>query len=226
MTVVEIIEQQRKKCEADKQARLNRTHSIKPVAPQPAPKKMTALERERAFVEDRTYDGKPPEGGMRRIIRKESPEEYVARDGTRTFVPWRYVSMQDIELPDNGNPYRKPSQDDNAKKPLDPWERPSGYVGSAAGSGMSPEYDPWSISGDVPSSQGGQVAGCDDWNAPPPMQTPLQHVANPVQNGGWDSWLAPTHAREAPQVPAEQQSRIEPNVDANGTLDIMRNMRP
>jgi hypothetical protein len=184
---------------------------------------MSAAERERAFIEDRTYDGKPPEGGMARTIRKESPDEYVARDGTRTFVPWRYVAMQDLELPDNGNPYRKPSQDDNAKKPLDPWGRPSGYVGSAAGpGGVSPDYDPWSISGNVPSSQGGQAAGWDDWLAPAPMQPPMQQGAAPAQNGGWDSWMAPPPAPQAPQAPPEQQ----PTVDTNGTLDIMRNMRP
>lgn len=222
MTVAEMIEQQRRKCEADKQARLKRAHAPKPSTPPPAPKKMTAAERERAFIEDRTYDGKAPEGGMARTIRKESPDEYVARDGTRTFVPWRYVAMQDLELPDNGNPYRKPSQDDNVKKPLDPWGRPSGYVGSAAGPGMSPEYDPWSISGSVPSSQGGQAAGWDDWLAPAPMQPPMQQGAAPAQNGGWDSWMAPTPAPEAPQAPTEQQ----PTVDTNGTLDIMRNMRP
>lgn len=223
MTVAEIIEQQRRKCEADKQARLKRAHAPKPSTPPPAPKKMNAAERERAFIEDRTYDGKPPEGGMARTIRKESPDEYVARDGTRTFVPWRYVGMQDLELPDNGNPYRKPSQDDNVKKPLDPWGRPSGYVGSAAGpGGVSPEYDPWSISGNVPSSQGGQAAGWDDWLAPAPMQPPMQQGAVPAQNGGWDSWMAPPPAPEAPQAPVEQQ----PTVDTNGTLDIMRNMRP
>ena len=222
MTVAEIIEMQRKKCEADKQARLNRAQATKPAAPPPAPKKMTAAERERAFIEDRTYDGKPPEGGMMRTIRKESPDEYVARDGTRTFVPWRYVSMQDLELPDNGNPYRTPSQDDNVKKPIDPWGRPSGYVGSAAGSGgVSPEYDPWSISGNVPSSQGGQGAGVDDWLAPSTVQPPMQQGADPAQTGGWDSWMAPTPAPEAPQAPAGQ-----PTVDANGTLDIMRSMRP
>ena len=183
---------------------------------------MTAAERERAFIEDRTYDGKPPEGGMMRTIRKESPDEYVARDGTRTFVPWRYVSMQDLELPDNGNPYRKPSQDDNVKKPIDPWGRPSGYVGSAAGpGGVSPEYDPWSISGNVPSSQGGQGAGVDDWLAPSPVQPPMQQGADPAQTGGWDSWMAPTPAPEAPQAPAGQTT-----VDTNGTLDIMRSMRP
>lgn len=219
MTIAEIIDQQRKKCEAEKQARLNRAQSPRPTAPPPAQKKMTAAERERAFIEDRTYDGKPPEGGMMSTIRKESPEEYVARDGTRTFVPWRYVSMQDLELPDNGNPYRGPSQDDNAKKPLDPWGRPSGYVGSAAGPGMSPEYDPWSISGNVPSSQGGQAAGWDDWLAPAPIQPPVQQGASPAQNGGWDSWMAPN---SAPESPAEQQTMV----DTNGTLDIMRNMRP
>ena len=221
MTAAEIIEQQRRQCEADKQARLKRARAPKPSTPPPAPKKMTAAERERAFIEDRTYDGKAPEGGMARTIRKESPDEYVARDGTRTFVPWRYVAMQDLELPDNGNPYRKPSQDDNVKKPLDPWGRPSGYVGSAAGPGMSPEYDPWSISGSVPSSQGGQAAGWDDWLAPAPMQPPMQQGAAPAQNGGWDSWMAPTPAPQAPQAPTEQ-----PTVDANGALDIMRNMRP
>ena len=183
---------------------------------------MTAAERERAFIEDRTYDGKPPEGGMMRTIRKESPDEYVARDGTRTFVPWRYVSMQDLELPDNGNPYRKPSQDDNVKKPIDPWGRPSGYVGSAAGpGGVSPEYDPWSISGNVPSSQGGQGAGVDDWLAPSPVQPPMQQGADPAQTGGWDSWMAHTPAPEASQAPAGQTT-----VDTNGTLDIMRSMRP
>ena len=219
MTVAEMIEQQRRKCEADKQARLNRAQATKPAAPPPAPKKMTAAERERAFIEDRTYDGKPPEGGMMRTIRKESPDEYVARDGTRTFVPWRYVSMQDLELPDNGNPYRKPSQDDNVKKPIDPWGRPSGYVGSAAGpGGVSPEYDPWSISGNVPSSQGGQGA---DWLAPSTVQPPMQQGADPAQTGGWDSWMAPTPAPEAPQAPAGQTT-----VDTNGTLDIMRSMRP
>jgi len=222
MTITEIIEQQRRKCEADKQARLQRAHAPKPSTPPSAPKKMSAAERERAFIEDRTYDGKPPEGGMMRTIRKESPDEYVARDGTRTFVPWRYVSMQDLELPDNGNPYRKPSQDDNVKKPIDPWGRPSGYVGSAAGpGGVPPEYDPWSISGNVPSSQGGQAAGRDDWLAPAPEQPPMQPGAAPAQNGGWDSWMAPTPAPEAPQVPEGQ-----PTVDTNGTLDIMRNMRP
>ena len=222
MTVAEMIEQQRRKCEADKQARLNRAQATKPAAPPPAPKKMTAAERERAFIEDRTYDGKPPEGGMMRTIRKESPDEYVARDGTRTFVPWRYVSMQDLELPDNGNPYRKPSQDDNVKKPIDPWGRPSGYVSSAAGpGGVSPEYDPWSISGNAPSSQGGQGAGVDDWLAPSPVQPPMQQGADPAQTGGWDSWMAPTPAPEASQAPAGQ-----PTVDANGTLDIMRSMRP
>ena len=222
MTVAEMIEQQCRKCEADKQARLNRAQATKPAAPPPAPKKMTAAERERAFIEDRTYDGKPPEGGMMRTIRKESPDEYVARDGTRTFVPWRYVSMQDLELPDNGNPYRKPSQDDNVKKPIDPWCRPSGYVGSAAGpGGVSPEYDPWSISGNVPSSQGGQGAGVDDWLAPSPVQPPMQQGADPAQTGGWDSWMAPTPAPEAPQAPAGQTT-----VDTNGTLDIMRSMRP
>ena len=159
---------------------------------------------------------------MMRTIRKENPDEYVARDGTRTFVPWRYVSMQDLELPDNGNPYRKPSQDDNVKKPIDPWGRPSGYVGSAAGpGGVSPEYDPWSISGNVPSSQGGQGAGVDDWLAPSPVQPPMQQGADPAQTGGWDSWMAPTPAPEASQAPAGQ-----PTVDANGTLDIMRSMRP
>lgn len=63
MTVAEIIEQQRRKCEADKQARLKRAQTPKPSTPPPAPKKMSAAERERAFIEDRTYDGKPPEGG-------------------------------------------------------------------------------------------------------------------------------------------------------------------
>ena len=222
MTIAEMIEQQLKKCEADKQARLNRAQATKPAAPPPAPKKMTAAERERAFIEDRTYDGKPPESGMMRTIRKESPDEYVARDGTRTFVPWRYVSMQDLELPDNGNPYRKPSQDDNVKKPIDPWGRPSGYVGSAAGpGGVSPEYDPWSISGNVPSSQGGQGAGVDDWLAPSPVQPPMQQGADSAQTGGWDSWMAHTPAPEAPQAPAGQTT-----VDTNGTLDIMRSMRP
>lgn len=218
MTIAEIIEQQRKKCEADKQNRLKRAHTPKPIDPPPAPKKMTAIERERAFIEDRTYDGKPPDGGMLRTIRKENIEEYIARDGTRTFVPWRYVSMQDLELPDNGNPYRKPSQDDNVKKPLEPWGRPSGYVGSTAVPGMYPEYDPWSIAGNVPSSQGGQAVDGNDWLAPAPMQ---QRTA-PVQHDGWDSWMAPSQAAEAPLAPAEQQTTD----DINGTLDIMRNMRP
>ncbi len=224
MTVAEIIEQQRRKCEADKRTRLKRAQAPKPSTPPPAPKKMSAAERERAFIEDRTYDGKAPEGGMDRTIRKESPDEYVARDGTRTFVPWRYVAMQDLELPDNGNPYRKPPQDDNAKKSFDPWGRPYGYVGSAAGPGMSPEYDPWSISGSVPSSQGGQAAGWDDWLAPAPMQPPMPQGAAPSQNGGWDSWMAPTPAPETPQAP--QAPTEQPTVDTNGTLDIMRNMRP
>ena len=106
---------------------------------------MTPAEVERAYIEDRIYDGKVPEGGMGRIMRKENPAEYVARDGTKTFCPWRYVSMQDIELPDNGNPYRKKEAEEPTKKNYDPWGRPSGYVGSAAGpGGISPEYDPWS----------------------------------------------------------------------------------
>lgn len=221
MTIAEIIEQQHKKYETDKQDRLKRVRTPKSIAPPPAPKKMSAVERERAFIEDRTYDGKPPDCGIIRTIRKENPEEYVARDGTRTFVPWRYVSMQDIELPDNGNPYRKPSQDDNVKKPLDPWRRPSGYVDSAAGPGMSPEYDPWSIAGNIPSAQSGQAAGCDEWLAPAPMQSPMQRRADLAPHDEWESWMAPNPVAEAPRAPAEQQ----PTVDANGTLDIMRNMR-
>jgi hypothetical protein len=159
---------------------------------------------------------------MRGIMRKENPEEYVGRDGTKTFVPWRYVSMQDLELPDNGNPYRKPEQDTNTKKPLDPWGRPSGYVGSAAGPNMSPEYDPWSVSGTVPSSQGGQAGGWDDWLAPAPMQQPMPQNAAPAQSGGWDSWMSPAPAPEAAPEQIEQQ----PVADTNGTLDIMRSMRP
>lgn len=222
MTVAEIIEMQRKKCEADKQAKLQKRTAPKPAPVPPKPVRPKPGDRERAYIEDRTYDGKVPEGGMRGIMRKENPEEYVARDGTKTFVPWRYVSMQDLELPDNGNPYRKPEQDTNTKKPLDPWGRPSGYVGSAAGPGMSPEYDPWSVSGSVPSSQGGQSAGWDDWLAPAPMQQPMPQDAAPAQAGGWDSWMAPAPAPEAAPAQIEQQ----PVVDTNGTLDIMRSMRP
>ena len=222
MTVAEIIEMQRKKCEADKQAKLQKRAAPKPAPVPPKPVKSKPGDMERAYIEDRTYDGKVPEGGMRGIMRKENPEEYVGRDGTKTFVPWRYVSMQDLELPDNGNPYRKPEDDTNTKKPLDPWGRPSGYVGSAAGPGMSPEYDPWSVSGSVPSSQGGQAAGWDDWLAPAPMQQPMPHDAAPAQAGGWDSWMAPAPAQEAAPAQPEQQ----PVVDTNGTLDIMRSMRP
>lgn len=219
MTVAEMIEQQRKQCEARMRAREKKVAATKSSAPsQQLPKKMSAAERERAFIEDRTYDGKPPEGGMNRVLRKESPDEYVARDGTRTFVPWRYVSMQDLELPDNGNPYRKPTQDENTKKPLDPWGRPSGYVGSAAGPGMSPEYDPWSISGNVPASQGGQAAGWDDWLSPAPMQPPMQQ--QPA-----DSWMASMQGGPAP-APTPAPNEPASAVDANGTLDIMRSMRP
>ena len=226
MTVAEIMEQQRKSLEVIMAARKQRAAAVKQGSPTPPPppKKMTPVEVERAFIEDRTYDGKPPEGGMYRTIRKESPEEYVARDGTRTFVPWRYVSMQDLELPDNGNPYRKPNEDDTKKRLTDPWGRPSGYVGSAAGPDMSPEYDPWSMSADTPTPQGGQGGGWDDWLAPAPMQQPAQQ---PDPASQWDSWMAPTPEQQSAPTPAPGPTEAAaPVVDTNGTLDIMRNMRP
>lgn len=220
MTVAEIIAEQRRKCEADRQAKLNRRTAPTLPTPPPKPAKLKPADVERAYIEDRTYDGKVPEGGMAGIMRRENPEEYVARDGTRTFVPWRYVSMQDLELPDGGNPYRKPEQDDQVKKNFDPWGRPSGYVGSAAGQGMSPEYDPWAISGSVPLAQGGSQAGWDDWLAPAPMQPPVRQEPPKEQTGGWDSWMAP--ATESVPEAGEQT----PTLDTNGTLDIMRSMRP
>lgn len=223
MTVAEIIEMQRKKCEADKLARLAKLkrHSttIRPVSPEPVTARMTPADRERAYIADRTYDGKIPEGGMRSIMRKESPEEYVSRDGTKTFVPWRYVSMQDLELPDNGNPYRRPNPDENGRKPTDPWGRPSGYVGSAAGQGISPEYDPWSISGTSSSTQGGGW----DWLSPSPAQPAIQNEQVPAQQGDWNSSIAPPPG-EVPTSPAELPEQM-PAVDTDGTLDIMRSMR-
>ena len=225
MKVAEIIEQQRRACEADRIARQQRRPNMKPSAPAPQQKPMTPADRHRAFIEDRTYDGKAPEGDMTRILRKESPDEYVARDGTRTFVPWRYVSMQELELPNNGNPYRKPNEEETNKRLTDPWGRPSGYVGSAAGFDMSPEYDPWSASGTptatVPASQGTQN-GWDEWLSPAPAQPAPQQAASRQQ---WDSWMAPPSEAPPPPPPppASEPSQV---VDTEGTLDIMRSMRP
>ena len=232
MTVAEIIEQQRKLCEIEKQARLQRACTLKPSKEPQHPKTMNALERERAFIEDRTYDGNPPQGGINSILRKENPDEYVARDGTRTFVPWRYLSMQDLELPDNGNPYRKPAEVETKKRMIDPWGRPSGYVGSAAGPDMSPEYDPWAITGTGNGQQAAQAGGWDDWLAPAPMPPPEQQYA--PQSTQWNSWMAPAPEQtetspvvtEQPVASMVSAQEVIQSVDTNGTLDIMRNMRP
>lgn len=208
MTVAEIIEEQRRKCEADKAARMRpRVEPVKAGAP--AAPRMTLADRARAFIEDRTYDGKAPEGDMARILRKENPGEYVARDGTRTFVPWRYVSMQDIELPDSGNPYRPPKEEDKPKPPVDAWGRPSGY-------GAMDSYDPWEAMGSIPSQQGGTGDGMDSWLAPAPEATQGHGAAQDP----WESWVAP-----APQA-GDAAPGPTPQVDTNGTLDIMRSMRP
>jgi hypothetical protein len=208
VTVAEIIAEQRRKCEADKAAKL-RMAAEKAHAPAPAPRKMTPAEVERAFLEDRTYGGKAPDGGMLRTMRKENPEEYVARDGTRTFVPWRYVSMQDLELPSGDNPYRP--QQEEPRKPADPWARPSGYVASDQG-GM---YDPWAAPGGTGAQQG-TGGGWDDWLAPQEHQPALQ-----PENG----WLAPQEQHMAPQ-PAELKPDVTGSMPgAGGALDLMRNMR-
>ena len=201
MTIDEIIAMQKRQCDADKEARARKGPPPKVQQAPAVPKKMTPDEIARAYLEDRTYDGKTPEGDIGTIMRKENPDEYVARDGTRTFVPWRYVSIQDLELPDNGNPYRKSEDRENDKKSYDPWGRPSGYVGSAAGiGGVPPEYDPWS-------NPAGNV----------------QSLATqaPSPNASWDDWLAPT-------MPAMPPTGVEPAQESGmnmGALDLMRAMR-
>ena len=56
MTVAEIIEEQRRKCEADKAARMRpRGEPVHSGAPDAS--RMTPADRARAFIEDRTYDG-------------------------------------------------------------------------------------------------------------------------------------------------------------------------
>jgi hypothetical protein len=220
MTVAEIIDMQRRKCEADKLDRLRRRAELKPSAPATLPAKMTVAERERAFIEDRTYDGRPPEGGMAGTIRKECPEEYVARDGTSTFVPWRYVSMRDLELPDAGNPYRKPDSEGAARKPADPWGRPSGYAEPAGIAGHGADGDPWAVSGAIPAAQGVHGGSWDDWLSPSAdgQQGAVHPAASqqPAVDGGW---LAQP-IQDGPAQPVGQMG-----IDANGTLDIMRSMR-
>ena len=214
MTVAEIIAEQKRKCDAAKAARKgppSNTHR----PPPPPPKKMSQAEIERAYIEDRTYDGKAPEGGMARVMRKENPDEYVARDGTRTFCPWRYVSMQDLELPDNGNPYRKSEEEPKPNIAHDPWGRPSGYVASAAGpGGVSPEYDPWSMPAQ------GAVADNTQWSSP--VQG---NMSAPAQDASWDDWLAP-NPNQVPSASQPTGFEQQPQPDIGmGTLDIMRNMR-
>ena len=195
-SVAEIIAEQKRKCEASKKAR----KAPPPPSPKtpPAPKKPPRSAMEKAYIEDRTYDGKTPDGNMTSLMHQENPGEYVGRDGTKTFCPWRYVSMQDLELPDHGNPYRKPEEPDNPKKMVDPWGRPSGYVASAAGPAMSPEYDPWLAAG----------------AAPAPQQN---------ENMTWDDWLAP--ATPAPPPPPPPPPAPAADTMMNGTLDVMRSMR-
>jgi len=217
MTVAEIIAEQRRKCEADKAARRGPpSNTNRP--PPPPPRRMTPADIERAYVEDRTYDGKAPNGGMMQIMRKENAGEYVGRDGTRTFCPWRYVSMQDIELPDSGNPYRKKEDEAHAKKNYDPWGRPSGYVGSAAGSGgTTAEYDPWAShdSGvQIPSSQSPQQdASWDDWLAP------AASPGSPVPSAQDDNWLV---QQQAPAGAGPMPNGADIN---SGALGLMRQMR-
>jgi hypothetical protein len=208
MTTAEIIEEQRRICEADKKARAERRRPS-PAAPNAPKQSGEKRDLTRLFMEDRIYDGKAPEGNIDSILRKENPDEYVARDGTRTFVPWRYVSMQDLELPDNGNPYRPPKNDDvrrSAPEPLDPydpWARPSGYIGSAGGQeGIPEEYDPWKAA---------------------QMADPEMH---PTADS-WDSWLSsapPAEPAEPRQESAEVGSDVMP-AGNEGTLDLMRTMR-
>ena len=214
MTIAEMIEEQRRKCEADKQARMSKISVPKQLDHASVPAKVIPVDRERAYIEDRTYDGKVPEGGMAGIMRRENPDEYVARDGTRTFVPWRYVSMQDLELPDGGNPYRKQEHGETMKRPVDPWGRPSGYVGSSS-TGMLNGNDRMSASGSVPASSGAQGGGWDDWLAPVTDQQSAPENAVTTPAGAWDSWMAP----------APNDAEMQNTVDIGGTLDIMRSMR-
>lgn len=205
MTVAEIIADQKRKCEVSKAARKAPPVPKHPASSAPTTKKLGRAEVERAYIEDRIYDGKVPEGGMAGIMRRENPGEYVGRDGTKTFCPWRYVSMQDIELPDNGNPYRKKETEEPSKKNYDPWGRPSGYLGSAGGpGGISPEYDPWAN----------------------PGMSAQQSTQAPPQDASWDDWLAPAPAVPPPPPPP---TGFEPAVGtpdiSSRTLDLMRSMR-
>ena len=197
MTIAEMIAEQRRACEAAKAAKLR---PKQPSAPAPVmPKKPTQAEAERAYREDRTYDGKAPEGSVGAIMRKENPNEYIGRDGTRTFVPWRYVSMRDIELPDVNNPYRRNEETEQsetdkfasthiASSDYDPWSRPSGYMD------------------DQPANS-------------QPQSTPTQMAVNPEPtpgpNASWDDWLAPVDSPTNNSVMNEKEL---------ATFDIMRGL--
>lgn len=197
MTVAEMIAEQRRVADAQKAAKLRPKE--KP-APNPVlPKKPTKAEAEQAYRDDRTYDGKAPEGSVGAIMRKENPNEYVGRDGERTFVPWRYLSMRDIELPDSGNPYRKKDEQEVetdtfssahiASSDYDPWSRPSGYTDEAKTT-TQPQ--------------------------PAPAPVAKNHEPAPSHNASWDDWLAPVDS------PANNSVMNEKEL---ATFDIMRGLR-
>jgi len=211
VTVAEIIAEQRRKCEADRAARM-RPRPVPVHDAVPAPRKLTPAEVERAYIDDRTYDGKAPDGGMYRTIRRENPDEYVARDGTRTFVPWRYVSMQDLELPD-GNAGNTPDTHGTVNGVPDPWGRPSGYVAS--------NYDPWGEThGDTMGAPHAQATGdgLDDWLAPPAQAGDTGNNMQPY------SWLAPQGATEGTMAQGGTGMTFSP-AGQEETLELMRNMR-
>ena len=125
-------------------------------------------------------------------------EEIICAE--KTFVPWRYLSMRDIELPDSGNPYRPSKEDENEKKPVathiadldyDPWSRPSGYDNNEPAATAT-----------VASKQ----ASVSAVNTAPPASGDMS----------WDDWLAPVAKEPAEQVVTESEM---------GTLDVMRNLR-
>lgn len=195
MTVAEMIAEQRRVADAQKAAKLRPKE--KP-APKPVlPKKPTKAEAEQAYRDDRTYDGKAPEGSVGAIMRKENPNEYVGRDGERTFVPWRYLSMRDIELPDSSNPYRKKDEQEAetdkfssahiASSDYDPWSRPSGYTDEAKPAQPQP--------------------------APPPVAKNPEPASPP--KASWDDWLAPVDSSANNSVMNEKEL---------ATFDIMRGL--
>ena len=198
MTVAEMMAEQRRVADAQKAAKKRPPEAP---APKPSiPRKPTMAEMEQAYRDDRTYDGKAPEGSLSSIIRKENPNEFIGRDGEKTFVPWRYLSMRDIELPDSGNPYRPSKEDENEKKPVathiadldyDPWSRPSGYDNNEPAATAT-----------VASKQ----ASVSAVNTAPPASGDMS----------WDDWLAPVTKEPAEQVVTESEM---------GTLDVMRNLR-